>query len=182
MTFCTLRTSMSSSPRHRRFDGVAARLRGRLDRGVEGHARGAAGVGALIALQHRRRLELALAGEARVGRKQEAFAAGRRQDMRELRGAPFDRAAPRRVRQRNSARGDRRRTSPSSGNGLRRVEHDLEGRQPIGFLLEGELAAGNVLSAALPLRSLPRRLLPLRLFCASGFFAFFGASGSNRAE
>ena len=126
---------------HGRLDRIAARLRGRLDRRIERHARSAAGVGAAVAFEHGRGLELGVAGEARIRREQEAFAARRRPDVRELRRAPFDRALGDEAA-REIARDQIDGELPIERNHLRRVEHDLEGRETIGFLLESGVAAG----------------------------------------
>ena len=126
---------------HRRLDRIAARLRGRFDRRVEGHARGAAGVGAAVALEHGRGFEFRLAREARIRREQESFATRRRPDVRELRRAPFDRALGDEAA-REIARDQIDGELPIERNHLRRVEHDLESRETIGFLLEGGGAAG----------------------------------------
>ena len=167
--------------RHRRFDGVAARLRGRLDRRVEGHARGAAGVGALVALQHGGGFELALAGKARVGREEKALAPRRREHMRKLRGAPFDRTL------RHEAAGEIAREEIDvelavERDGLRRVEHDLEGRQPIGLLLERELPAGDVLRGLGRFAPVPRRFFRLAFRGVGLLRLSCGASGSNFTE
>ena len=125
------------------LDRIAARLRRRLDGRIETHARGAAGVGALVALQHGGRFEFGVAGKARVGRKQKALAARRREHIRKLRRAPFDRTIGREPAG-EIARQEIDVEFAVERNHLRRVQQDLEGRQAIGFLLERKVSAGEV--------------------------------------
>ena len=128
---------------HGGLDRIAARLRRRLDGGVETHARGAAGVGALIALEHGGRFELGVAGKARVGRKQKTLAPRRREHIRKLRRAPFDRTIGREPAG-EIARQEIDVEFAVERNHLRRVQQDLEGRQAIGFLLERKVSAREV--------------------------------------
>ena len=128
---------------HGGLDRIAARLGRRLDGGVETHARGAAGVGALIALQNGGRFELGVAGKARVGRKQKTLATRRRKYIRKLRRAPFDRTISREAAG-EIARQEIDAEFAVERNHLRRVQHDLEGRQAIGLLLERKVSAGEV--------------------------------------
>ena len=128
--------------RHRRLDGVAARLRRRLDRRVKREPGRAARIGLGLALQYRCRAELGLAGETLVRREQEPVPAGRRPGLRELGDPPLDRALGHKPAG-EIARHEIDRELAIKRHVLRRVEHGLEGRQPVGLLLERRLAAAR---------------------------------------
>ncbi len=140
----------------RRLDDVGAGLSGRLDGRIQHQVGGAAGVGRVLTLEPRRRLEAVGVREAPVGGIEEARQPARRPAVRELGHPPGERTG-----------GDAAAGVVLGGqadlefaverHNLGGMELHLELRQPVGLHAERHLAVGGAVAGGGPVAGLEAR-------------------------